>query len=306
MKPQTILVTGTSGMLGGPLAEKLANEGRRVIGFDIAAPRVNRPAFEAVVGDLRDSDRLTALFDQHGFDGVVHCGGISGPMLIPDQPLEVCRINVFATVHLLEAARLHGVQRLVYCSSVSAYGDMGAGPVDEDGAFHPIEVYGATKAACDSLVHGYRAQHGLDAIAIRIARVYGPGRTTESIVLSLIEDALAGRRMRVPGDGSQRYHYVHRDDVVAALNLALDVESTPQAAYNIAGPDEASDAEIAEIVRDLIPDTDITFGALGEDIGFKRQPLDIAAAGRDLGYVPQIDIRAGIAAYIDWMRDRMG
>ncbi len=298
---QTILVTGTNGMLGRPLAARLAAEGRTVVGFDLALPSGGDPGFTVEIGDLRDGKTISALFGRYRFDGVVHCGGISGPMVAPNRPLDVSAINISATAHLLELARQKDVSRFVHCSSIAAYGAAtGSQPITEDGGFRPVDVYGATKAAGDALIHAYREEHGLDGIALRIARVYGPGRTTSSFVATLIEDALAGRPTRAPGDGEDRYQYVYRDDVVAALALALDAPRPPLAAYNIGNLETTSDQEVAAIVRDLLPDADIAFDATRA--GHARQAMDIAAAQRDLGYVPAVDMRTGIASYIEWMR----
>jgi len=227
MEPQNILITGSSGLLGYPLAKHFAEEGRAVVGLDIVGPPNDQAPFTAVTGDVGDVHLVYRLFKEHRFDGVVHCGGVSGPMLLPDEPFTICRVNVFATVHLFEAMRVFGLKRFVYCSSVSAYGEPSMSPVTEDAPFHPTSVYGATKAACDVILRAYRVEHGLDTVALRIGTVYGPGRQTESLIRTLIEDALAGRPTRMPTADWLRFHYVYRDDVVAALLAALDADSLP-------------------------------------------------------------------------------
>lgn len=301
--PQTILVTGTNGMLGRPLAAQLAAEGRTVVGYDLALPPGGDPGFSVEIGDLRDGKTLSGVFSRHHFDGIVHCGGISGPMVAPNQPLDVCATNITATAHLLELARQRDVSRFVHCSSIAAYGAAtGSGLIAEDGAFRPADVYGATKAAGDALVHAYREEHGLDGVALRIGRVYGPGRTTSSFVATLIGDALAGRPTKASGDGNDRYQYVYRDDVVAALACALDAPRPPLAAYNIGNVETTSDQEIAAIVRDLIPKADIAFD--NSSVGQARQPMNVTAAQTDLGYAPNVGMRDGITAYFDWMRQQ--
>ncbi len=292
-------------MLGRPLAQRLAAEGRTVVGFDMALPPGGDPGFTVEIGDLRDGKAVSTLFSRHGFDGVVHCGGISGPMVAPQQPLDVCETNISATAQLLELARKGPVTRFVHCSSIAAYGAAaGARIISEDGAFRPTDVYGATKAAGDALVHAYREEHGLDGIALRIARVYGPGRTTSSFVKTLIEDALSNRPTKAPGDGTDRYQYVHRNDVVSALALALDAPRPPLAAYNIGNQETTSDEEVAEIVRDLIPDADIEFLSSSSAPGEARQPMDITAAQGDLGYAPTVNMRAGVTMYVEWFREQ--
>src|SRR5690606_323446 len=130
-------------------------------------------------------------------------------------PARLGAINLTSMLDLLEACRIHGIQRLVWFSSIMAYGARNATqPVPEDVDLHPVTVYGATKAAGEALIAGYYAEHGVDAIALRVASCYGPGRTTSCLIRMLVEDGLAGRTTHVnPGEGRTR-QYIYVDDVV--------------------------------------------------------------------------------------------
>ena len=299
-----ILVTGSSGMIGFELATKLSLQGRKVIGFDIKVPSPHTVLYETVKGDLNDKKSISELFQKHVFDGIIHCGGISGPMVKPNDPAMVCTINIDSTISLLEAARQQKNSRFVYCSSISAYGGVSPNTVKENGTFRPTDVYGATKAACDVLVHAYRVEHKLSGVALRIGRVYGPGRTTESLIATLISDALGGRPSRPPGDGTARYHYIYREDVISAIILALDASCDISSAYNIAGHDIASDVEVANIVKKFLPNSDIDFESPDGDFITRRPFLDISAAQRDLQFLPKFDLNSGISAYIEWMQNQ--
>ncbi len=305
MTARRLLITGSSGCLGRPLASRLASEGRAVVGLDIGSAG-GAAGFEEVTGDVRDPHLLHRLFARHAFDAVVHCGGISGQMVAADDPYKVCEVNLFGTAHLLEVARAHRVARFVYCSSQGAYGTTAADSITEDAPFLPVTVYGATKAACDVLVRAYRIQHGLDAVALRIGRVYGPGRRTGSLITTMLEAAVAGRPLRLPASGGRRLQYVYEADVVSALHLAVDAPALPQPAYNISGPGSHTDEEIAAAIRALVPGADIAFNAARrpEDGSFLSAPLDCAAARRDLGHVPAYDIERGMAAFVEALRDR--
>ena len=301
-KRRNILVTGTNGMLGRPLAQKLAAEGRNVVGFDLGLPQGGDPGYAVEMGELRNNKTLQDLFERYDFDGIVHCGGISGPMVIPDRPLDVCAINITATVQLMDLARHFGIKRFVHCSSIAAYGSIeGGAPLAETGPFRPVDIYGATKAAGDALIHAYRVEHGLNGIALRIGRVYGPGRTTRSFVKTLLENALKGVPSRPEGDGSASYQYIYRDDVVEALTLALDTKETSLAAYNIGNREMTSDFEVAEIVSNIVPGAEITFDAMAA-ITTTRSSMNIDAAARDLGFHPKVNMQAGVEAYFNWMR----
>lgn len=303
-QPQTILVTGSAGMIGSVLATKLSLQGRKVIGFDIKQPTSHALLYETIKGDLTDKNDISKIFEKYSFDGIIHCGGISGPMVNPENPEVVCAINIEATISLLEAVRQKNITRFVYCSSISAYGAAFSETVSEEASFRPTDVYGATKAACDVLVHAYREEHKINAIALRIGRVYGPGRTTESLIAALISDALEGRSSRPLGDGAARYHYIYRDDVISALILALDASCNVSSAYNIAGHDIASDEEVANIISSYLPNADIVFGLHEDKLIPKRPFLDISAAQRDLHYLPKFDLKSGISAYIQWMQNQ--
>jgi nucleoside-diphosphate-sugar epimerase len=300
-----ILVTGSSGCLGHPLARALVAEGRTIVGLDIAPPRASG-GYTHHTGDVGDPHLVHRLFAAHRFDGVVHCGGISGQMVAPDDPYRNCHVNIVGTMNLLEAARQHGVRRFVYCSSQAAYGTAASGNVTEAAAFRPQTVYGATKAACDVLARAYRVQHGVDTATLRIGRVYGPGRRTESVIHAMLEAAVSRRRIVLPASGGQRIQYVYDADVVAALHAALLADTVPQPAYNVSGPGSATVEEIAALISAHVPEADIAFEqgarASGTSLGAM---LDYSAAARDFGYAPRYDLAAGVAAYLAWMRENV-
>lgn len=306
MTAECVLVTGSSGCLGRPLADRLASEGRTVIGVDIVPAR-QPVAFTQVAGDVADAQRLGELFERYGFDAVVHCGGISGQMVAPDDPYRNCRVNVFGTVELLEMARRHEVGRFIYCSSQGAYGVSANLPITEEAAFLPVTVYGATKAACDLIARAYRLQHGLRVTSLRIGRVYGPGRRTGSLITTMMETAVAGRSLRLPASGGRRLQYVYEDDVVAALHRALLAPDLPQPSYNVSGPGSHSDEDIAAAIRRLVPGADVTFEEAPLDDGsFPGAPLDCSAAERDFGYAPQYDLERGLSAFLASLKHRPG
>ncbi|CAM9694134.1 unnamed protein product [Phaeothamnion confervicola] len=301
---KSVLVTGSSGFVGFPLARQLAAGKRKVVGVDIKPPESPAVPFTALTGNVCDAHLIYRLFAEHRFDAVVHCGGVSGPMVMPDTPYRESEINIVGTMHLLEAARLHGVKRFIFCSSQSAYGVTGSGPITEDTPFLPFNVYGATKAACDGLVRAYRVQHGLDGASLRLGSVYGPGRSTQSLIGNMIGAAVAGQPLRLPGSGGQRVRYVYVDDVVDAVHAALDAQTLPLTGYNIGGPGSHTPEEIAQMVRQRFPSADISFGAAERDAMPERGPLDCSAAERDFGYRAQFDMARGIGAFADWMETR--
>lgn len=300
MTADTILITGSSGLVGYPLSIMLAARDDRVVGLDPAPPPEAVPGVTYINAGFGGYDAMAALLDSHDVDKIVHAGGISGPMLSRDAPHHITTTNLVSTLDLGEAAYRRGIKRFVYCSSVSAYGVMDEGPVGEDARLRPESVYGATKAASDHILTAYRAEYGLDAIGLRYSTVYGPRRATDCVIRTMIEDAIAGRPTRLPSGAGRRWPFVYVDDVVTATVAALDAPTPPQYVYNVAGPDYPSMEQIAELVWSEFRTADIEIRGNPDDP--VRERLDLTAAERDLGWTPNWTIEAGIKAYIDWFR----
>lgn len=297
-----ILVTGVGGLIGAAVARRLLAEGRPVVAMDRVAPAGLDVPF--IAHDLPDPHRWHEAIVRFDVRRVVHAGSISGPMLLGDDPARTCDINLGGLIGLLEAARIHRLGRIVWFSSILAYGERDElGPVVEDTPLRPGTVYGATKAGGEALVHAFHREHGVDAVALRVASCYGPGRTTSCLIRALVEDGMAGRTTRVdPAAGRTRQH-IFVGDVVRAVAAALDAPSLPQRAYNI-GPGRAQAIEeIVDQVRQAVPGAAMELhpGGLAWNT-FGLGPLAIEAAMRDLRFHPGTSLAEGAAATRDWLR----
>ncbi len=305
MSEAPILVTGISGLLGGAVARALHAAGRPVVGMDAAA--VPGVPFPMLHHDLPDPHRWHEVIVRHGIAAVIHAGGISGPMVMRDAPARICAINLQGLTDLLEAARIHRLQRVVWFSSVMAYGPKpDLQPVSEDAVLRPDTVYGATKAAGEALIGAFRAEHGVDAVALRVASCYGPGRITACVIRTLVEDGLAGRETRIKDDPAQTRQHIFVDDVVGAVLAALDAPALPQTAYNIAPGCTQSLDEILAGVRAAVPSARLVRDAAGLSWNtFALGPLSIDAARRDLGFSPATSLAEGAARTRAWVEQRM-
>ncbi len=302
MPAQPILVTGALGLVGHAARVALEAAGRPVLAVDRAAGTVEgRPV---VAGDVTAVHRLHALArEAGGFAGILHCGAFSGPMVARDDPSAIVAVNITGTANILELARIHGVRRVVFCSSVSACGHTpdGLDPVPEATPLHPTTVYGASKAAGEALVDGYAAQYGLDGLSLRLGWVYGPRRSTACTLREMLRHALAGRPFQMPFGADQHRQYVHVDDVARALVLALDARQPQQRAYTINGGTCVTLGEIAAIARRVVPGAVIDL-APGPDPEDDRQArFDLGAAARDLGFTARIGLEEGLAGYAAWL-----
>lgn len=297
-----VLITGANGFIGRAVALALARSGRRVIGTDLAIG--DKTEFPVVAADLCDRNALKTLIEESRVTAILHCGAVSGPMLARDDPELICRTNIVGTLNILECARTIGGSRVVFCSSCGVYGNAGPAPVREDAPFAATDIYGASKAAGDMLVRAYAAQHGLDGICLRVSWVYGPGRTADCIIRTMLGDALTHRATRIAfGTGFYR-QFVFIDDVVEALLAALDIQSVHQRAYNIAGGIKVTFDELAELVREIVPGADIALGLGPDPMDYDQMQFDISAAARDLRWRPRSDLRRGIEVYAAWLKGR--
>ena len=295
-----VLVTGARGFVGATLVDTLARAGETVVASDLG--RSGTEPGELRACDITDPRQVDQLIDSEAFDTIIHCGAVSGPMVMADRPLEIWRINALGTAHLLEAARRRRVGRFLLCSSSSVYGAMRGATIDEDTPPAPDSVYGASKVAAEQALIGYAREHGVDGVALRLAWVYGPGRRTPTTLEQLLRAALLGREFKIEEPPSEMTHYVFITDVVDGLVAAARAGRLPRLAYNItAGPGLAFE-QVLSTLRDLMPQARVTFADSSRQ-GDGPAGFDLANAAQDLGYRPHVPLAEGLRRYMDALRD---
>ena len=152
-----------------------------------------------MIDDLSDRDRLRSLLERERVTHIIHAGGVSGPMVLADDPAGVIIINVTGSMNLLYAAMDCGVATFVYCSSVAAIGEFyEPEPIGEDYPMRPASAYGCSKAAMDYVLRGLWRKVPLDICSLRLTAVYGPGRQPSSMSTpSFAPRLLASRRASI-------------------------------------------------------------------------------------------------------------
>ena len=216
------LVTGGAGFIGSHVCERLLSAGHSVYAFDDLNPfydpqlkRANlrdiqslAKPFEFVHGDLTNPAELEELFRQNKFDQVIHLAARAGVRPSLEQPALYQRVNVEGTVNLLEAARTHGVKKLILASSSSVYGVNAKVPFSEnDPIFSAISPYAASKLACEALGHVYHHVYGMDIVMLRFFTVYGPRQRPDLAIRKFASLIKGGQPIPVFGDGSTARDY---------------------------------------------------------------------------------------------------
>jgi nucleoside-diphosphate-sugar epimerase len=213
----TVLVTGGAGYLGTVVVDHLVARGEKVRILDLnepAARPAGRESVEVVAGDIRDRATVTAACD--GVDRVVH--SVAQVPLAKDRHL-FHSVNVVGTAELLRAARDAGVAKVVHLSSSAIYGIPARNPVTESTPPRPLEAYGTAKVEAEALCRDAIAG-GLDVSIVRPRTILGHGRL--GIFGILFEFVAEGAPVYVLDGGTNRYQFVHADDLTDACLRALD------------------------------------------------------------------------------------
>lgn len=310
----TVLVTGGAGFIGSHLAEALARAGEAVVAldaftdyYDVSIKRANAAHLVASGARLVEADLRHAALEQlvDGVRVVYHLAAQPGVRASWDARFaEYATHNVLGTQRLLEAARHAGVERVIYASSSSIYGNALTYPTYEDAAPAPFSPYGVTKLAAEHLCRAYAQNFGLRTICLRYFTVFGPRQRPDMSVHRIIDAALGGPAFPLYGDGTQVREITHVDDVVAANLAARCADIAPGSTFNIAGGAEVGLMELIDHVGALV----------GRPVPVERhrpEPGDVrrnsGATDRalaELGWAPRTSLMDGLRSQLDWHRAR--
>jgi UDP-glucose 4-epimerase len=191
-------------------------------------------------------DPQVALRAVEGVDTVFHFAANPEVRVSTTNPEIHFNENIVATFNLLEAMRRKNMKELVFASSSSVYGEPEEIPVDENAPIRPVSVYGASKAACEALIHAYTKLYGIKAIVLRYANVVGP-RLRHGVVWDFINKLLKNpAELEILGDGKQVRSYIYIDDAIEATITAWRKTEASYEVYNIASEDWITVDEVAE------------------------------------------------------------
>ncbi len=304
------LVTGAAGFIGSNLIPKLLEKGFEVVAFDLAP---EAPALENVSdkisyirGNLGSTADLYRAMAAEKITDIFHLGALlAGPC--EENPLNGFQINFGSTHILLDAAASLKINRFVMLSSIAVFGRDVPEPVRDDAVKNPETIYGQTKLACEHLLLWYARRRGVDARALRLTWVFGPGRTTGITALysSLILDAFAHLKpMEIPNP-DERGDWLYIEDAIAAILALWQKEKLTQRIYNIAGGVHAI-REVVELARKIVPDAPVTLIEGGKGLSPYPVAYDDGPARRDLEWAPAYSIETAVQEHIRIVSGRNG
>lgn len=325
MTPGRALVTGGTGFTGRHLVRDLAEDGWevRILTRSAEKGRKRLPgSVEVVEGDVANREDAEAAV--RAVDVVYHLATTFREAGIPDEVHRA--VHVDGTEHLLRAARRHGVERFVHCSTVGVHGHIEDPPADETYRHKPGDIYQETKSEAERIALAFHERHGLPLTVVRPTAIYGPG---DRRLLRLFQ-LIARRVFVMVGDGTPRYHMVHVSDLVQGIRLAARRPEAVGEVFILGGEEAPTLNELAVLIADAVGVPEPRFhvparpvqiagtlceracAVLGVEPPLYRRRVDfftksrwfsIEKAKRVLDYEPRIPLREGIEATARWYRE---
>ena len=306
-----VLVTGGAGFIGsGYVRHLLATSDDAVTVLDALTYAGNRstladvlddPRVRFVEGDIRDRVTVTEVLAGH--DVVVHFAAESHVDRSIVAPDDFVTTNCLGTNVLCDVARTVGVERFVHVSTDEVYGSRAEGSFTELDRPEPSSPYSASKAGSDLIALGYATTFGLPVVVTRSSNNYGPFQYPEKVIPLFVTNLLDGRPVPLYGDGGNVRDWLHVSDHCAAVDLVRR-RGEPGSIYNVGGGTELSNRELTTRLIELCGADESMIEPVADRLGHDRRYSVDATRLRSLGWAPRVTIDDGLAATVDWYRDR--
>jgi UDP-glucose 4-epimerase len=312
-----ILVTGGGGLVGLNLARDLAEKGQEVLLLSWVHERYKTevPSFlspfwgkevREVVGDVLEWPSILSIMGKYPIDSFIHAAGVWSGRAGTTSLYNVISVDVTGTLNILEAARVFGLRRVTFISSIGVYfGLPDNEKIHEDinlPATHP-DVISATKKASEQICGLYASAHKMDVPVIRLARVYGP---TAHWGVNPLERMVMNAAKGNPADCLDTYEGnfmcpIHAKDCASGISTIHLAKELKHNVYNLADGNCVTNGQVADIVREVFPGADIRLATIKQsDVSFAFN-LDMTRI-KDQGFTPQYDdLRKGIEAYANYV-----
>ena len=309
-----LIVTGGAGFIGSHFSEKAISDGHEVIVLDdfndFYSPEIKEANVQTLAPharicrmDIRDGDRVRALFAETKPDAVVHFAARAGVRPSIQNPELYLDTNIKGTFHLLEAARTVGVSRFILASSSSVYGVLKTVPFREDMCLNQtISPYAASKLAAEQLCSNYSHLYGMRCVSLRFFTVYGPRQRPDLAIHAFTRSILQGTPIRQFGDGSTRRDYTYIDDILQGLAASLTYDGPNYDVFNLG---ESETTPLSALISAL--ESALSRKAVIEQL--PEQPgdvpltyADISKARSLLNYAPRTKVSEGIPRFVEWFR----
>jgi UDP-glucose 4-epimerase len=309
------LLTGVAGFIGSTLAGRLLDNGAEVLGIDCFTdyyPRTikernlstlaNCDKFRFVEARVQDAD-LSRLLS--GCTHVFHLAAQAGVRKSWGRDFAAYTSNnIEATQVLLEACAKVRLDKMVYASSSSVYGDRVPLPMREDALPQPVSPYGVSKLAAEHLCYLYHASYGVPAVSLRYFTVYGPRQRPDMGFHRFLRAVLRNEPITIYGDGEQTRDFTFVADAVSAT-LAAGLQGVPGRVYNIGGGSRVSLNHVLDVIGRVSGRRPIVTVDSEQKGDMRHTYADTRLARADLGFVPAVALEDGLTAEYRWLADTL-
>ena len=309
------LVTGVAGFIGSTLADRLLKDGADVVGIDCFTdfyPRVikernlsglmSAPGFRFVESRIQAADLAALLADR---TNVFHLAAQAGVRKSWGRDFNVYTgNNIEATQVLLEACTQHRLERIMYASSSSVYGDDVSLPTREDALPQPVSPYGVSKLAAEQLCYLYHVNYGLPTVSLRYFTVYGPRQRPDMGFHRFLRATLRGEPITLYGDGEQTRDFTFVADAVSAT-IAAGTRGVPGRVYNIGGGSRVSINDVLTMIERVTGRRPVVNADPVQKGDMRHTYADTSLAKTDLGFKPTVTLEDGLTAEYKWLVDTL-
>ena len=310
MSVHKVLVTGGAGFIGSHIVDKLVEEKYEVGALDNLSTgnlanisdhvSANRVKFHNC--DISDFESVSKVVKE--YDAVIHEAALVSVSRSVENPLLTNVVNVNGTLNLLKASVDSGVQKFIYASSSSVYGDTETLPKKETMATAPVSPYGVSKLSAENYCRSFAKVYGLNTVCLRYFNVYGPRQKYghySGVIPIFIKKSLSNEAPVINGDGEQTRDFTYVSDVVQANLLALKNNVSPGSVYNAAAGGMISINDLARHIIDLTGKKSLEPVHGPPRAGDIRASYsDVSKISKELGFKPQVSIEEGLRRVVDW------
>lgn len=314
---QTFLITGAAGFIGSHLADKLLNEGNKVIVVDNFCDFYNpeikennvkhnlsNPNYKLYRADIRDRNELAKVFNENKIDVVIHLAAMAGVRPSIDNPIYYQEVNCMGTQNILEEMKAHNAKNLVMASSSSVYGNCKEVPFKENMIVDfAISPYAATKKANEVMTHVYHKLFDFNVIMLRFFTVFGPRQRPDLAINKFTRLMLNDEPIPMFGDGTTSRDYTYIDDIVDGIIKSCNYVENNKDVYEILNLGNSSPVSLKEMINTIAEVLNKTpnIQELPMQPGdVERTFADISKAKKLIGYNPKTSFKEGIENFVKW------
>ena len=314
IRGKRLVVIGGAGLIGSHTVDLLVREdvGEIVIYDNFvrgtpenlsAALKDPRVKIYDVGGDICQTDVLNAALK--GAHGVFHFAAL-WLLQCHDFPRSAFDVNIRGTFNVLEACVQQGIQRLVYSSSASVYGDAVEEPMTEEHPFNNRNFYGATKIAGEAMARAFHHRYGLDFVGLRYMNVYGPRQDYRgayiAVIMKMLDAIDGGDGPTILGDGTEAFDFVAVTDCARANLCAMGATSL-DSFYNVGTGKRTSLRQLAETLLQLTGSNQpIKYAPRSQATLVRNRIGSPKRAAKEIGFVAEVPLEKGLAELIAWRR----